>query len=136
MRLHFFSVNDIQEYRKNYKTEPMVKKAFEQSHPRTIEELDQAVFFLLAKVMYNLPNEVLESEIYGETDIPGLRPDFNFGLRLDVPEGNFCVRVSDFDTGDVFFDKYISGGRLISVERYFFLCAQKIFYLKRFCREE
>ncbi|MBQ3726173.1 MAG: autotransporter strand-loop-strand O-heptosyltransferase [Selenomonadaceae bacterium] len=63
-----------------------------------------------------------------------MKLDFNFGLRLDVPEGNFQVRISDFDTEQIYFDEYISDCRLISVENYFirwhvevFLDGEKIF---------
>ena len=91
-------------------------------------------FFHYLKGVYNVPQDIFESEIFGETEIPGLRLDFNFGLRLDVPQGNFRVKVSDFDTGEIFFDKNFSGGRLISVENYFirwhveiFLNDEKIF---------
>ena len=62
--------------------------------------------------------ELCDAPIYGETGIDGLRLDFNFGLRLDVPEGNFHVRIGD-DNGQIFFDKDISGVRLISFEKYF-----------------
>ena len=134
MRLHFFTVNDIQDYRKHYKTESLIKKILEEAHPQTIRDLDQAFFFRLAKGMPHVPEGFFESEIYGETGFPGLRLDFNLGLRLDVPEGNFRVKVSDFNTGEIFFDKYISGGRLLSVEQYFirwhvevFLNEEKIF---------
>ena len=135
MRLHFFTVNDIEDYRKHYGTYYLAKKTFDEAHPRTPEDFDQEFFFRLIKEPFNFSDaEVFESEIYGETGIEGLRLDFNFGLRLDVPEGNFRVRIGDFDTGDIFFDKYISGGRLISVEQYFirwhvevFLNEEKIF---------
>ena len=134
MKLHFFTVNDIQDYRKNYRTEPLVQKAFEEAHPRKIEELDQAYFFRLAKNIINAPDGIFESKIFGDTGFPGLRLDFNFGLRLSIPEGNFRVKVSDFDTGEIFFNENFSGGRLISVEQYFirwhvevFLDDEKIF---------
>ena len=134
MRLHFFTVNDIEAYRKTYRNNPKVEKIFNEAHPRTIEELDQACFFHLAKSTADVPDGIFESKIYGDTGIDGLRLDFNFGLRLDIPKGNFRVKISDFDTGENFFDKYISGGRLISVEQYFirwhvevFLDDRKIF---------
>ena len=134
MKLHFFTVNDIQDYRKHYPDDPTIKKICEDLHPRTIEDLDQIFFFHMAKIPHNMPEGIFESEIYGETGIDGLRLDFNCGLRLDIPEGNFRVKVSDFDSGEIFFDKYISGGRLLSLERYFirwhvevFLDDKKIF---------
>ena len=134
MKLHFFTVNDIEDYRKYYRIDPLVKKAFEESHPQTKEELDQAFFYHFIKYVLNVPEGIYESKIWGETGFPGLRLDFNFGLRLDIPEGNFRVKVSDFNSGKIFFDKYISGGRLLSVEQYFirwqvevFLDEEKIF---------
>ena len=127
MKLHFFTVNDIQDYRKHYLRDLLVNNVFNELHPQTVEDLDQAVFFRLAKLPYDVPDGIFESKIYGETGIDGLRLDFNFGLRLDVPEGNFRVKISDFDSGEIFFDKYVSGGRLISVERYFIRWHVEIF---------
>ena len=127
MRIHFFTVNDIQDYRKVYPENSMVKEAFKEAHPRTIEELDQAYFYRLANNPFINADNMLESEIYGETDIPGLRLDFNYGLRLDVPEGNFRVRISDLDTEKICFDKFISGGRILSLEKYFIRWRVEIF---------
>ncbi len=77
----------------------------------------QAFLFDVMKI-YEQREELCNAPIYGETGIDGLRLDFNFGLRLDVPEGNFHVRIGD-DNGQIFFDRDISGVRLISVEKYF-----------------
>ena len=134
MKLHFFTVRDIEDYRKFYPLDPMAKQVFDEMHPQTIEDMDQAFLFRLVKHLFRMPEGICESRIWGETGFPGLRLDFNFGLRLDVPEGNFRVKVSDFDSGQIFFDKNISGGRLLSIEQYFvrwqvevFLDKQKIF---------
>ena len=62
--------------------------------------------------------ELCDAPILNETGIGGLRLDFNFGLRLDVPEGNFHVTIGD-DCGQIFFDRDISNVRLISFEKYF-----------------
>lgn len=62
--------------------------------------------------------EICDAPILSETGIDGLRLDFNFGLRLDVPEGNFHVVIGD-DSGQIFFDRDISAVRLISFEKYF-----------------
>ena len=59
MRLHFFTVNDIEDYRKTYRYNPSVKKIFEEAHPQTIEELDQAFFFVLQKIRLMFPTEFL-----------------------------------------------------------------------------
>ena len=61
----------------------------------------------------------LTAPIFGETGIDGLRLDFNFGLRLEVPQGNFHVRIGDAVTEQIFFDRDISNVQLISVEKYF-----------------
>ena len=60
-----------------------------------------------------------EAPIIGKTGIAGLKLDFNFGLRLEVPAGNFHVKISDFDTAQIFLDEDLSDVRLISVEKYF-----------------
>ena len=134
MRVHFFTINDIENYRKNYRCSSEARELIKKSKAQTKEDFDQEFFYNFLKKIYTVPQGIFESEIYKETGIDGLRLDFNFGLRLDVPEGNFRVKVSDFDSGQVFFDKYISGGRLISVENYFirwhvevFLNEEKIF---------
>ena len=134
MKLHFFTVNDIEDFRKNYRFAGEMKDFKKISTARTAEEFDQEFFCYLIKRAYDVPQEIFETKIYGETGIDGLRLDFNFGLRLDVPEGNFRVKISDFDSEEIFFDKYISGGRLISVENYFirwhvevFLDEEKVF---------
>lgn len=71
--------------------------------------------------------EIYEGELYGYTGIDGLKIDFNFGLRLDIPEGNFHARISDFDSEQIFFDNDISNCRLISSEGYFIHWQVEIF---------
>ena len=61
----------------------------------------------------------LSLPILFETDIDGLRLDFNFGLRLEIPRGNFHVTISDADGGQIFLDENLSDVRLISFEKYF-----------------
>ena len=70
--------------------------------------------------------EALTAPIVGETDIDGLRLDFNFGLRLDVPRGNFRVRIGDID-GQTFFDGELSDVRLVSVEKFFIRWRVEVF---------
>lgn len=41
-------------------------------------------------------------EIRGETDIPGLRLDFNVGLRLDIPSGDYHISISDAISHTIF----------------------------------
>ena len=69
-----------------------------------------------------------KAPIYGETGIKGLRLDFNFGLRLEIPEGNFHVRISDFDSEIIFLDEDLSNVRLISVEKQFIRWQVEVFY--------
>lgn len=57
--------------------------------------------------------------VRGETGIPGLRMDFNLGLRLVVPEGSWHVAISDYDTETVFFDDDVSDVQLVSMEKYY-----------------
>ena len=134
MKLHFFTVSNIEDYRKQYPYYYLAKEVFEEVHPQSIEEHDQAIFCRYITNILNVPKGIFESRIWGETGFPGLRLDFNFGLRLDIPEGNFRVKISDFDTEQIFFDQYISDSRVLSVEQYFirwqvevFLNDEKIF---------
>ena len=71
--------------------------------------------------------ELYETEIFGETGIEGLKIDFNFGLRLDIPKGKWRVKISDFDSGTIFFDADISEVRLIASEIYYIHWQVEIF---------
>ena len=75
---------------------------------------------------YGVREEGCDSAIKGATGIDGLHLDFNFGLRLDVPAGNFHVTISDYDSGMIFLDEDLSDVRLISVEKYFIRWQVKI----------
>lgn len=57
--------------------------------------------------------------IKGETGIPGLKLDFCNGLRLEIPQGDFYVRIGDADSGMVFYDACCSEVILVSVEKYY-----------------
>ncbi len=61
----------------------------------------------------------MPQSIFGETGIDGLLLDFNCGLRLQIPEGNWHVRIVDFESKYIFFDEDISCATLISAEKYF-----------------
>ena len=122
MKIHFFSAKNIEDYRKVY-CEHMDKLKI---GDETLEDFDQRMLFFNITDLFKVPQKILESVIYGETGIDGLRLDFNFGLRLDVPEGSFHVTISD-DNGQIFFDRDISGVRLISVEKYFIRWRVEIF---------
>lgn len=127
MKLHFFSVRDIEDYRKNYRFSKEATEMIKISKAGTKEDFDQEFFYNFIKSTMRVPDGIYESRIWGDTGFPGLRLDFNFGLRLDIPEGNFHVKISDFDSGQVYFDKYISGGRLISIEQYFIRWQVEVF---------
>ena len=55
--------------------------------------------------------------ITGETGIDGLRLDFNSGLRLRVPQGDWHIRITG--NGTVFFDDDATGCILISLPKFF-----------------
>lgn len=55
--------------------------------------------------------------IWGETGIPGLYLDFNAGVRLEIPEGEWYVRISDADSSTVFLEMDVSNQILISLEK-------------------
>ena len=59
---------------------------------RALLDSDYVQNFLYRKLhFYAARDEALNAPIAGETGIDGLRLDFNFGLRLEVPAGNFRV---------------------------------------------
>ncbi|MBQ7516059.1 MAG: autotransporter strand-loop-strand O-heptosyltransferase [Schwartzia sp.] len=58
--------------------------------------------------------------IAGETAVPGLFIDFNLGARIQVPEGNWRVRLIDTLTGMALHDVRLSeGGSVRSDRRYY-----------------
>ena len=54
-----------------------------------------------------------------ETGVPGLRYDFNNGLRVSVPEGDYRVRFIDRDSHLTVYDAKASGVMATSTKRYF-----------------
>lgn len=70
------------------------------------------------QLSYLMSFENTAKEIKLETDIPGLRIDFNSGVRVQVPEGDWHIRISDSDTELVAFDEAVSQIVLISSEKY------------------
>ncbi len=54
-----------------------------------------------------------------ETSVEGLRFDFNAGLRVSVPEGNYRVRFIDRDAALTVYDAKASGVIATSTKRYF-----------------
>lgn len=62
----------------------------------------------------------VKSPILGETGIPDVFLDFNDGLRLQIPGGDWHVKISDYSSNFVFLDEGISTGAiLISIEKFF-----------------
>ncbi len=84
-------------------------------------------FFHSLSAIYAWHDTALTAPIAGETGIDGLRLDFNFGLRLDVPKGNFRVKIGDADGEQIFFNEKISDVRLVSVEKYFIRWSVEVF---------
>lgn len=66
-------------------------------------------------------------KIRGVCSERGFRIDFNAGLRLEVPPGNWLVRVSDADTGLKILEQRISAQTLVSVEKFFVAWKVEIF---------
>ena len=54
-----------------------------------------------------------------KTDIEGFKFDFNSGLRLDIPVGNFHVTIFDSSSNLIAFDKDVSDVVLVSLEKFF-----------------
>ncbi len=94
---------------------------------RDLLDSDYLQNFLYRKLhFYADRDEALNAPIAGETGIDGLRLDFNFGLRLEVPAGNFRVRIGEVG-GETFLDEKISNVRIVSFEKYFIRWRVEIF---------
>ena len=48
-----------------------------------------------------------------------IKYDFNDGCRVVLPEGQWRVRLSDIDTGNIVFETNLANGRINSTKRYF-----------------
>ena len=147
MNFKFFFVKDFKEFLKSPKkvlSMPQVKNNPELTkavHLALSGQSDEAVYhlykeliFMTARSFHANIDKLYKSRLFCDTGIDGLKIDFNFGLRLDIPQGNFHVKISDFDSGQIFFDENISDARLVSSEFYFirwqveiFLDGEKIF---------
>lgn len=53
------------------------------------------------------------------TTYSGLAFDFNCGLRLQIPEGNWHVKILDYDSEIICFEENVSDVLLISLEKFF-----------------
>ena len=129
MRKLFFCARDLQDYLSKVKN-------IDRLNLPAVKSFDPALLDLpiVQKILGSMSREEDDEEILWETGVEGLRLDFNCGLRLEVPAGNFHVVIGDFDTGQIFFDRDLSDVRLVSVDKYFirwqveiFLDGRKIF---------
>lgn len=77
------------------------------------------VDFEMEQMKYLYSYEKEAGPICWETDIDGLILDFNAGLRIEIPKGNFHVIVADDESDLVFFDGDVSEQTLISAEKYY-----------------
>jgi len=59
------------------------------------------------------------SELPTQLGPQGIRYDFNDGCRVWLPEGDWRVRISDMDTGNIVFETQLGGGRINTSKRYF-----------------
>ena len=53
------------------------------------------------------------------TELPDVKLDFNYGVRLMVPEGNYHVRFMDKDTSTILYDADASGAVVTSTKKYY-----------------
>ena len=133
MKTIYFSARDIRDYFTMLIDKTELKKIpdfpTDLLSCRTFTDSDgiKEILFDFIKA-YKYRSALLEPPISVETDIAGLKLDFNFGLRLDIPKGNFHVRISDDDSGMIFFDEDLSDVRLVSVEKYFIRWRVDIFH--------
>ena len=129
MKNFYFCARDIRDYLRGVMNTHELDNTpnFEPNFPALTDAPAIQDFLFDVMKIYEQREELCDAPIYGETGIDGLRLDFNFGLRFDVPKGNFRVVISDFDSGQIFFARNISDVRLISVEKYFIRWHVEIF---------
>lgn len=92
----------------------MHKHYFRCSHTQSWENAE--IEAMQKKLFMEMENFV--GSIRGETNIPGLRIDFNVGLRMDIPAGDFHVRIGNAYSQEIYFEDDLSNVRLISLEKY------------------
>ena len=80
----------------------------------------QKDFALMQKEMQLLTSFCLGmGAVTGETGLPGLRLDFNGGLRLQIPAGDWHITIGDHDSGMIFYDQDVAETILVSLEKYY-----------------
>ena len=121
MQTLFFCARDIRDYLKAIIDTSDLNNTpdFDPNFPALTDAPAIQNFLLDVMKIYDDYDQAINAPICGETDIDGLRLDFNFGLRLEVPRGNFHVTIGDADSGQIFFERDLSDVRLISVEKHF-----------------
>ena len=77
---------------------------------------DSNIDTIIMKMFREMEESV--GEIQGTTSIPGVKLDFNVGLRLEIPAGDFHVRISDAWSERIFFEDDVSDVCLVSLEKY------------------
>ena len=132
MENFFFSARNAEDYVKSVQVTVLDSDKF-----LDVTNIQKLFASLNSGKHYNRGDEFLNAPVTLSTraDIPDLKLDFNWGLRLEVPAGNFHVKISDIDSGMIFLDRDISERRIISVEKYFirwrveiYLDGRKIFF--------
>ena len=54
-----------------------------------------------------------------ETAVPGVKLDFNYGVRMTIPEGHYHVRFIDKDTSTILYDADASNCLVTSTKKYY-----------------
>ena len=73
-----------------------------------------------AELLYLLQHDMSDAgPVIGETGLPGLLIDFNNGLRIQFPKGNWHATIRDHDSEMVLYDQDISEQVLVSWEKYY-----------------
>jgi len=124
----FIFVKDYNEYILYHDRVRITNKKFSDAIKELVQghKSDVAAYFTYRAIVsdehrkhYFNHKEVHHGEIFGDTGIDGLKMDFNFGLRLDVPEGDWHIKISDYESGHIFFEHDVSDMRLIASEGYY-----------------
>ena len=127
MRTLFFCARNFKDYLNLQEAERDTLKDVEISAREILNSRQSQDILFAHTQIYNEYEAGCTAPILGRTGIAGLRLDFDFGLRLEVPAGNFHVRISDYDSEQIFLDEDLSDVRLISVEKYFIRWQVEVF---------
>lgn len=129
MENFFFCARNVEDYLK-----PLVdltdKKIADLQNKNLMMTQDVQNFFKSVMTKHLKSEKYFELPISNEivTGIDGLKLDFNYGLRMEIPKGDWRVRISDADSGLVFLEGKISDKRLCSLETYFIRWNVEIFH--------